>query len=281
MRGGEGGEREEVGAAARVAPPRSPSTPLPPHLRRLVATAREESRQLEDDAALHDASARAAAPASGRRALDAALARLDARTRADTDAADALREDVMRVLRGTEAAVRGFQRSEAWRTAARAAGAGAPLPPAARDALAAPADLPSRYLVQAVARLAADAGAATPLVSDLERLLAVDGAPDGTLATAYGGLPDALASAHDALLAVAARVDRVHTRAAAARDAHVATLRGMGDVRDPFRAAAAAAAADRGPAPAAAAPAPAPGALLFGGAPAVGAPAAALLFGRR
>jgi hypothetical protein len=204
-------------------------------LERTVARAREGAAALEGDPALFDASARAAAPAAGRRGLEGELARLGARVRADSAAADALRGDALGLLRGAEAAVRGFQRADARAAAARAGAVGAALPPGVRDALAAappgPPDLPSRYLRTAASDLAGAAGAQAALAGELERLVGVGGGGGGG---GTSSLASALHAAHATLLHVAARVERLHERAGSMRAAHTAALRARGLGGDPF-----------------------------------------------
>ena len=201
-------------------------------LERTVAGVREAAAALEGDPTLFDAGARAAAPRGGRRALEGELARLGARVRADGAAADALRSDALALLRGAEAAVRGFQRADARAAAARAGAVGAALPPGVRDALAAappgPPDLPSRYLRTAVADLASAAAAQAALAGELARL--VGGGPASTSAPppSAASLATALHAAHATLLHVAARVERLHERAGAMRAAHSAALRARG-----------------------------------------------------
>ena len=306
-------------------------------LEKLVTRSREGASALERDSTLHDSRARAVAVAAAAAAvasaaaassspsspgssrgtgrsgtascsggscsdeLAALLARLDARVRADSAAAEALRSDVLRVLRGADAAVRGYRSAMEWRddllrsasaaaawasgNAGGAGGGGGGVnagngqngvrPPlllapgaASRERMllvaggGAGPELPSRYLKQTVASLAEDVAVHSGFLRELERLLLQvqqpqrgDASGEQALLSssapsndfnrfptdAVAGLPAAMHAAHGALLAVAARVERLHERVSAVKAAHVEAVRRRGG-GDPFAAAAAAAA---------------------------------------
>jgi len=171
------------------------------------------------------------------------MAALAAHVRTDSEEAMAVRGTVMQLLRHTEAALYTFQRTHAWREAARAA-PGQPLPTHVLERLGGPVALPSPFLIDTVEAFRGRLKAHATAAADLEALLQQrrkngHGAAAGAdPAAALHALQSALQNLHDCLMRSAAHLQALDDKMAAATGAELARRRQAGDYSNPFEEAA-------------------------------------------
>ncbi|KFM23363.1 Vacuolar protein sorting-associated protein 9A [Auxenochlorella protothecoides] len=112
--------------------------------------------RLREDCAVLDADERLSNPAAAKQrlpetsaALEQDIAALASRIKANESASDAVRDHVIHLLRSTESTLHAFQRSHAWREAAKLP-PGQPLPPALVEQLGLGVVLPSPFLAASI-----------------------------------------------------------------------------------------------------------------------------------
>lgn len=203
----------------------------------MIASCREECRQLDGEERLQQAAGARSGLEDHVRALTQSVAALGARVQADREEAEAVREKVMHLLRHTEAALHAYKRTHAWREAARAT-SGQPMPTHIVEQLGGPVSLPSAFLVETIAsmheRLRAHQEAAAELAAALQR----DGGrwvyPGSDAGSALSSLQSSVANLHDCVMRTAAQLQALDDRLGKAKAIQMAALQQSGNFSDPF-----------------------------------------------
>lgn len=216
-------------------------------LEKLISSYREECRQLDGEERLQQAAGARGDMEAVAKSLSQSVAALGVRVRADAEEAEAVREEVMHLLRHTETTVHTFKRTHAWREMARLA-PGQPLPSHLVEQLGGPVALPSSFLVESVASLKERMRGLEAASTELEIALqhhhhhhvgAANGsrstmAESNTTLSALGSLQSSISNVHDCLMRSAAALQVVDDRLTKAKAAKMAAMQARGDFRDPF-----------------------------------------------
>uniref|UniRef100_A0A1D1ZP73 Nucleoporin Nup54 alpha-helical domain-containing protein n=1 Tax=Auxenochlorella protothecoides TaxID=3075 RepID=A0A1D1ZP73_AUXPR len=203
--------------------------------------------RLREDCAVLDADERLSNPAAAKQrlpetsaALEQDIAALASRIKANESASDAVRDHVIHLLRSTESTLHAFQRSHAWREAAKLP-PGQPLPPALVEQLGLGVVLPSPFLAASIESYADQVESLRRALGALQSVLPDEGeaAAAGAAFAGPEGIEGALRNLQDCLLASAARLQALADGVTERKAACLAAARRAGDYGDPFERAAA------------------------------------------
>jgi hypothetical protein len=205
----------------------------------VIASCRDDCRQLKADTLLTDPAPAANGLESGARALAQDLAALSTMLSADSEESTLTREVVYHLLQATEIAIYSFKRSLAWREYSSKAGLGQALPAHVMELhIGGPVALPSKFLFDAVEGFARRLEQLKASMVELEAMLGRRGAAMAGVAAdptvTLQALQAALANAHDCIMRTAARLQSLEEKVSAAKREHLARLRQKGDSADPF-----------------------------------------------
>eukprot|EP00898_Chlorokybus_atmophyticus_P008510 jgi/Chlat1/8660/Chrsp87S08041 len=207
----------------------------------IILEARDLSRQLDQHPRLHDTAALQDGIEDEIWELTQTVKSLTNAMRAEVEAAQHLRQDVLKLLRNTEAALRTFERvrHRLQRFSAPSTMAATTTSQMA-DYLVGPPTFPSLFFREAVADLQETLTKYKKHVADLELALApVDtpmqnGDSDDREYSVVQTLPTIFNNLHDYLIHVAAKVEELHSRVTSAKEAYLMALQRSGDHRNPF-----------------------------------------------
>ena len=199
----------------------------------MIASCREECRQLDGEERLLQAAGARSGLEDTVRALTQSVTALGVRVRSDAEEAEAVREEVMHLLRHTEAALHAYKRTHAWRECSRAT-PGQPLPThSIVEQIGGPVALPSPFLIATVAsmqeRLKAHQEAAAELAAALNWI-----GPGSDAGNALSSLQSSVANLHDCLMRTAAQLQALDDRLSKAKATQLAALQQSGSFSDPF-----------------------------------------------
>eukprot|EP00775_Hariotina_reticulata_P005462 gene5462-5696_t len=150
--------------------------------------------------------------------LSSELRMLQATIKAEQDNLADFREKAIKLLKSTETVVRTYERTKLWRDRPAMYQRQEPLKPAQQELLAQPVLLPGPFLEEAVVGFSSNCGEYSRCLEEVEQVLAASSLGDLSTGSIdwVTALPTIVANLHDYFVAVAAKLERLHSEVTAA-----------------------------------------------------------------